>query len=985
VIAIASAGLTAWGPVRRKVVVARTRLAADDASRFAARVTTARGLAAHVARLLSAPGRFAEARTLTELAARTKGDEAARMQGLAFFVANQADEAAAAFASITQKTAGDWNDLAAAEIARNGEERWISALVAADHSLALDSHLTEAEYNRTLILDYFGLTRLDPPRAANGSDQWSVASKQRAQAALAAVTPRATTMIEAAPLAQLERLTRKYPQDARAVGEGTLLAAWGAAKSPAERALHLDRARVIGRVLQNAHGETLLADAVAAIDRGGPGVGRLRTGHVAYRAGRQALNREDEDSGEAEHELGEAQRELTAGKSPMAAMAEEYLATAYLKQNRAAEALELLTRLRVRALARPGYKALLARIQHDTALGEAQRAGWSASLHAATDAVAIWMSFGDRSNAAASEAIVSEDYDFLGQRELAWKHGLSALRNACSTKHVRNARATLSALTRTEMRAERWAAARSVAHLEEGLTQTGQNARPDAGLLLRIATIESHLGDMPAAMRAIDSARTAAAHVKNARVSAKLRADIDAAAGAIERVRDPRRAALLLSSAIAYQKQTARKLVLPELYLERARAHMALEAWPEAEQDLDKGIEELEQQRQHVDDAELRPGLFDSSAELFHDAVSLQLRRGGDPARVLSYIERGRARSILEQLGETRKPPSLADVQRHLDRGAAIVEYLSLAQRLVIVAVTADQARVATVNVSPAELASAAGDRARLYDLLIRPILAQTRNARAITVVPDDVLQRVPFAALFDRDTRSFLIQRHIVATGASAGVAMVAMQRVQHGKPVSALVFANPTIPRDSYPTLSSLGASEREATAVAKRYPRAKVLKRDDATAERFLALAPFYDVVHFAGHAVVQQADPAASALVCASSPHVHGALTSRQIATMRFRATSVVILAACSTMTGRNAAIEGVSSLARAFVVAGVPAVIGTLWDIDDAEAAPLMRVLHEELAKGETPAKALRDAQLAAIRDGQPEKQWAAFAVTGVAR
>jgi CHAT domain-containing protein len=742
---------------------------------------------------------------------------------------------------------------------------------------------------------------------------------------------------------------------------------------------------MIGRVLQSDFSETLLADAVAAIDRGGPRAARLRAGHLAYRAGRQALSLDEDDSDEAERKLGEARRELAAGESPMAAMAEEYLATAYLKQSRTAEALELLTRLRTQAHARPGYKALLARIQHDVALCEAQRGRWSASLEAATEALAIWNSLRDRTNAAASEAIVSQNYDFLGQRELAWKHGVSALRNACTTKHVRTARAALSALTRTEMRAGRWEAARSMARVEEGIARLGRNARPDAGLLLRVATIESHMGDMPAAMQAIEQARTAAAKTRHTRVMEKLVADVDAAAGAILRSSDPRRASELISSAIAYQKQSARQIVLPELYLERARAQMALHAWPEAEQDLDEGIEELEQQREHVDDAELRPGLFDSSAELFREAVSLQLQHGGDPARVLSYIERGRARAMLEQLGKSHEPPTLAGVQRHLVSSSMIIEYFSLGDRLVIVAVTPQDARVQTVSVSSAELAAAAADHARLYDLLIRPIEDMTRDARTITIVPDDVLQRVPFAALLDRNTGSFLIQRHTVATTPSAGVAMVTMQHGQHPKPVSALVFANPTIPRDTYPDLASLAASEREATAVAKRYPRAEVLKRDAATAERFLALAPSYDVVHFGGHAVVQQAEPAASALVCAASPSLHGALTLRQIAAMRFRVTQVVVLAACSTMTGRNAAIEGVPSLARAFVVAGVPAVVGTLWDIDDSEAAPLMRVLHEELAKGVAPADALRAAQLTAIREGQPVEQWAAFAVTGVAR
>jgi CHAT domain-containing protein len=102
-------------------------------------------------------------------------------------------------------------------------------------------------------------------------------------------------------------------------------------------------------------------------------------------------------------------------------------------------------------------------------------------------------------------------------------------------------------------------------------------------------------------------------------------------------------------------------------------------------------------------------------------------------------------------------------------------------------------------------------------------------------------------------------------------------------------------------------------------------------------------------------------------------------------MRFRNTRVVILAACSTMAGRNTAVEGAPTVARSFVIAGVPAVVGTLWDVDDDEAATIVRPLHVELARGVRPEHALRDAQLAAIRHDVPPSQWAAFALVGNAR
>lgn len=973
-------------PARRVSTVAQARAVAQDPRKCPARISGVDLDSTFLARTLPEPKRFATAAALAELADGAEGDDRARMLGLAHFIAGKGQEAALALASIQEKSADDWNDLAAAEILREGpgEERWTSALVAVDHALLLNGDLAPARFNRAVVLDHFGLTAFDPTHwPTEGQTRWGEEARRRARASESAATPRATKIIERAPLHQLEALTRRYPQDARSVGEGIFLSHWaeGAPGDPARASL--DRARMIGKTLQSEFGESLLADAVAAID-GAPqnALARLRSGHLAYREGRQALNR---DELAAERSLRKAQRELDAAGSPMAALAEEYLATAYVKQNRQAEALKILTRLRAEARARPDYRALLARIQHDVALCEAQRGRWSASLEAAREAVSIWTLLRDAANASAAEAIVSEDYDFLGQRELAWKHGVSALRKASSARHENNARGILGVLTRTEMRAARWESARAIARLEEGLRGRGPGVRPDLGLLLRIAAIEFHLGDPESAQHAIDRARSSAGTFKNPRIRAKLLADVEATAGAIAAPRNPEQAAALLSQAIVYQQQSARDLVLPELYLARARARLAFGALDDAGRDLDAGIAELERQRDHVDESELRPGLFDSSATLFHEAVALQLQRGGEPARVLSYIERGRARAMLDQIGESRRPPALADVQRRLGPGMVLLEYLTLPDRLVIVAVTSKTARIQVTATSPAQIEAATNDYALLYEMLIRPVADVLRGARAVTFVPDDSLQRVPFAALLDRQSRTFLIQHHVLATAPSAGVAMLAMERAWKGRPSSALVFANPTIPRDTDPDLESLRTSEREAAVVARSYRHPALFQRDDATAERFLALAPGFDIVHFAGHAVVERAEPAASALVCASSPEVHGRLTLRQVAAMRFERTRVVVLAACSTMTGRNAAIEGVSSLARAFVVAGVPAVVGTLWDIDDAEAAPIMRALHEELARGADPGDALRAAQLAAIRDGRPVHQWAAFAVTGVAR
>jgi CHAT domain-containing protein len=243
----------------------------------------------------------------------------------------------------------------------------------------------------------------------------------------------------------------------------------------------------------------------------------------------------------------------------------------------------------------------------------------------------------------------------------------------------------------------------------------------------------------------------------------------------------------------------------------------------------------------------------------------------------------------------------------------------------------------------------------------------------------------VPFSALFDAGRETYLVEHHDIAYSPSAGVFMATPEKHRDRNKVarSILVFANPSIPRDRYPALPSLDAAEREGKAVARPYSTARVWERDEATAQRFLLEAPAFHVVHFGGHGVNSRREPASSELICADDGS-GVRVTARQIARMKFESTEVVVLAACSTMTGRNAAMEGVASLGRAFLVAGVPEVIGTLWDIQDRDAAPLMSSLHEQLARGVPAAEALSNTQRAALRSGTPDRQnpghWAAFTI-----
>ena len=819
----------------------------------------------------------------------------------------------------------------------------------------------------------------------------------------------ASTKSEAAlSAAGWAELARRFPQQARTYGEGPYLSAWADAMSRDDEKgarLQLDRARFIGEALRRQSGETLLSDAVAAID-GAPTNRDLIIGHLAYGRGRVFYMHADRT--QADRELRAAVEAFARGRSPMATLAHFYVASILFDRNRVPEAMEMLdSLLRSEEQAGGHHKALIARIRYQRSLCDAVGGHWSDSLEAASRAAAAYHALGERGTEADAQAVLSEDYDFLGQPELARRRGIVALRFACGAGDLRRARTILAALSRTELRSGRWTCARAIIHLENYLANSIAEAPLDADMHLRLAAAESHLGRASATARAIVNARAAASRINDPSERSRLWADIDGVDGTIARHADPRRAVALLSSAIAFQQTVARPIVLPELHLARGRSYLAIERLDEAQRDFDAGITEIEKERGRTPESDLRPAFFDNATDLFQESVSLQIRRGVEPATILATVERGRARTVLELIeGRGASPiPAIEEVQRHISPESVLIEYEALPDMLAVFVVDSHQVVVRTSPVSRDQLRVAAtvfinafnpepGDSpmrvpSELFDYLITPIERDVSGYRKITVVADDILQRVPFAALSDPKSHSFLIENYSISMAPSARVFAATPNRVSvlANAPSTVLAFANPTAPSDRFSRLPLLKGAEREAAAITAIFPASKVFTGDDATASRLLTLAPSYDIIHFGGHAIISPDEPARSALICASSSNRDGVVTSKEIARMRFRSTRLVVLAACSTLRGRNAAVEGVSSLATAFLVAGVPSVLGTLWDLDDQAAAPLVKEIYQAIANGASPADAVRSAQIKAIQTSDPDsraaRQWAAFVLMGV--
>jgi CHAT domain-containing protein len=258
-----------------------------------------------------------------------------------------------------------------------------------------------------------------------------------------------------------------------------------------------------------------------------------------------------------------------------------------------------------------------------------------------------------------------------------------------------------------------------------------------------------------------------------------------------------------------------------------------------------------------------------------------------------------------------------------------------------------------------------------------------------LVIVPDGVLHELPFGATIDPQNGRFLVEEREVTVATSAGAFLRGRERWQRQphRPADALVIGDPKVDAALFPDIRALAGARNEAREVAALYPHRELLLGGAATREAFLNGVSRRRVIHFAGHAMINRVDPARTSLPLASGPNgSQGLLTAADIARLDLSGTNTVVLSGCETGVGEDGEGEAPLSLAHAFLVAGTPTVVASLWPIADAPSAPLMTAFHRRLLRGERPASALRGAQLEMLRSSEPILRspgvWAAFAAIG---
>jgi CHAT domain-containing protein len=320
-----------------------------------------------------------------------------------------------------------------------------------------------------------------------------------------------------------------------------------------------------------------------------------------------------------------------------------------------------------------------------------------------------------------------------------------------------------------------------------------------------------------------------------------------------------------------------------------------------------------------------------------------------------------------------------------------------------------------------AALSTAGTTRAALAPLgrvLLAPAASRLEVPRVI-VVADGVLHYVPVAALPRPLAAEPLLKRSEVVhlPSASAGV-LLARAPARSGTGEVA-VFADPVFRPDDErvrgrsaavppAAMASLPRELTRGRAGLARLPFTRLEARAietlagasgrvalDFDASRANALGEqmaSYRIVHFATHGLLNASRPELSGIVLSlvdrDGRPQDGFLTSLDTFNLRLDA-DLVVLSGCRTALGKDVRSEGLVGLTRGLMYAGARGVLASLWPVDDAATAELMRAFYAGLLgpRKLSPPAALREAQLHVRRDPRwrAPYYWAAFQLQGVWR
>lgn len=277
----------------------------------------------------------------------------------------------------------------------------------------------------------------------------------------------------------------------------------------------------------------------------------------------------------------------------------------------------------------------------------------------------------------------------------------------------------------------------------------------------------------------------------------------------------------------------------------------------------------------------------------------------------------------------------------------------------------------------------------QIYQPLLKDYV-QRLAGKDIVIIADGALHQIPFDLLTESNT-GYLLERANISYSNSLALLIRSEEHEALREP-RILAFApeyDSELAQDQLvrsDKLVRLNWIDEEVDVIGELFEVAKFVGKN-ATEESFKKNIQGYNIVHFAGHGIVDDTDPMRSRLAFSSSSDSSNQpyLFTQELLGMDVSA-DLVVLSACKSGAGKIINGEGTLSLARGFFYAGSKSVVMSYWSIDDLSTSQIISFFYKNLKKGMSKSEALRQAKLEFLNTAPPEKQhpfyWGAFVVIG---
>jgi CHAT domain-containing protein/tetratricopeptide (TPR) repeat protein len=334
------------------------------------------------------------------------------------------------------------------------------------------------------------------------------------------------------------------------------------------------------------------------------------------------------------------------------------------------------------------------------------------------------------------------------------------------------------------------------------------------------------------------------------------------------------------------------------------------------------------------------------------------------------------------------KAADLKEIQAQLEPNEALLSYATTGPTMVVLVVTRERARIVSLPTTHEAFLLESPDKPwketvkRLRKELIEPLGLEGETTRLL-VSPVGGLSYVPFGMLAPG--------REVVYVPSGTTYRVLRGERGKRGDKV--LTLGDP----DYGATRDAVAAKVYRQRAGLARLPGTRVEAKavgdvvllgadaNEALLKETLAKSKRWRAVHFACHGLVNAEQPQLSSLALSPDADNDGFLTVLEVFQSRIPA-DLVVLSACETARGKVHRAEGIIGFTRAFMLAGAPRVIVSLWKVDDDATRALMVKFYELWKPGKlSTAAALKKAQayVASHEKWRHPYYWAAWQLWGL--